>query len=146
MKFKTNTHNGFIQPQFIVKNDNENYAYNGINEFSSAGMGYEKDNSILNMVSRFDDSATTKEFVKNFDEVWNDEKLLKDVTDEVVSYISDLYKENSPEFIYYITLYNIFDEFLGKTIQYLTLKEDKRRFRISSDKNIFNFCICHSQL
>lgn len=31
-----------------------------------------------------------------------------------------------------------FDELLGKTIQYLSLKEDKRRFRISLDKNIFN--------
>ena len=34
--------------------------------------------------------------------------------------------------------HDIFEELLGKTIQYLTLKEDKRRFRISSDKNIFN--------
>lgn len=34
--------------------------------------------------------------------------------------------------------HDIFEEILGKTIQYLTLKEDKRRFRISSDKNIFN--------
>ena len=34
--------------------------------------------------------------------------------------------------------HDIFEELVGKTIQYLTLKEDKRRFRISSDKNIFN--------
>jgi hypothetical protein len=112
VSFKTNTNSGFIQPQFIVKNGDQNFSYNGINEFSSAGIGYEKDNSILNMVSRFDDFPTTQELIKNFDEVWNDENLLKDVTDEVVSYISDLYKENSPEYIYYITLYNIFDEFL----------------------------------
>ena len=26
--------------------------------------------------------------------------------------MSDLYKENSPELIYYVTLYNIFTEFL----------------------------------
>ena len=29
-----------------------------------------------------------------------------------MDYIADLYKENSPEFIYYLTLYNIFNEFL----------------------------------
>jgi len=34
--------------------------------------------------------------------------------------------------------HDIFEEIIGKTIQYLTLKEDKRRFRISLDKNIFN--------
>jgi hypothetical protein len=59
-----------------------------------------------------DEIQTTKEFIKNFDEVWNDENTLKDITEEVVNYISDLYKENSPEYIYYLTLYNIFDEFL----------------------------------
>lgn len=34
--------------------------------------------------------------------------------------------------------YEIFDELLGKSIQYLTVKEDKRRFRVSVNKNIFN--------
>lgn len=34
--------------------------------------------------------------------------------------------------------HDVFEEIIGKTIQYLTLKEDKRRFRISIDKNIFN--------
>ncbi len=34
--------------------------------------------------------------------------------------------------------HDVFEEIIGKTIQYLTLKEDKRRFRISLDKNIFN--------
>jgi hypothetical protein len=111
-QFKTNTAKGFIQPQFIVKNNNDNYVYNGINEFSSAGIGYEKDNTILNTVTRYDDFEATKEFIKNFEEVWNDDSILKDVTEEVSSYISNLYKENSPEFIYYITLYNIFNEFL----------------------------------
>jgi SNF2 family DNA or RNA helicase len=112
VKFKTNKLGGFIQPQFIVKNEDSSILYNGINEFSSAGIGYEKDNSILNMVMKSDDYQTTQEYIKNFEAVWNDEQSLKDVTDEVLSYISNIYKENSPEFIYYITLYNIFDEFL----------------------------------
>ena len=54
----------------------------------------------------------TKEFMKNFEEVWKDELALRDITQEVTDYIANLYKENSPEYIYYITLYNIFDEFL----------------------------------
>lgn len=32
----------------------------------------------------------------------------------------------------------IFDELFGKTVQYLSLKEDKRKFRVTLDKNIFN--------
>lgn len=34
--------------------------------------------------------------------------------------------------------FDVFDEILGKTVQYLTLKEDKRKFRVSLSKNIFN--------
>ena len=34
--------------------------------------------------------------------------------------------------------HDIFEELLGKTIQYLTLKEDKRKFRVTLDQNIFN--------
>lgn len=34
--------------------------------------------------------------------------------------------------------HDIFDELLGKTVQYLSLKEDKRKFRVNLDKSIFN--------
>lgn len=37
---------------------------------------------------------------------------MEDVKDVVLDKISAAYKENSPEFIYFITLYNIFSEFL----------------------------------
>ena len=37
---------------------------------------------------------------------------MQDVTDEVLNSISTMYSENPPEFIYYVTLYNIFSEFL----------------------------------
>jgi len=34
--------------------------------------------------------------------------------------------------------HEIFDELVGKTVQYLSVKEDKRKFRVNIDKNIFN--------
>ena len=37
---------------------------------------------------------------------------MQDVTDEVIENIATAYKENAPEFIYFYTLYNIFNEFL----------------------------------
>ncbi len=33
--------------------------------------------------------------------------------------------------------HDLFDELFGKTVQYLSLKEDKRKFRVALDKNIF---------
>ena len=47
-----------------------------------------------------------------FDQIWNDEEKLEDVTDQVCDHIADVYSENSPERIYFVMLYNIFSEFL----------------------------------
>lgn len=112
VEFKTNAGNQYIQPHLNLVNNEKSLVYTGINEFSSAGFGYQKDNAILNQIIKTDDFETTKQYLVNFEEIWTDEKVLKDVTDAVVDYIADLYKENSPEFIYYLTLYNIFNEFL----------------------------------
>jgi superfamily II DNA or RNA helicase len=112
VQFKTNAGNNYIQPHLNLDNNEDKFIYTGINEFSSAGFGYQKDNAILNQIIKTDDFDTTKQYLENFEAIWQDEQALKDVTEEVVDYIADLYKENSPEFIYYLTLYNIFNEFL----------------------------------
>jgi len=112
VKFKTNFGNKYIQPHITLDTKERKFVYMGINEFSSAGFGYEKDNAILHQVIKTDDYDTTKQYMQSFEEIWNDNTILKDVTEEVAGYISNLYKENSPEFIYYLTLFNIFDEFL----------------------------------
>ena len=109
-RFKSNVNNNPIQ-RFLNINDNKTYL--NVDEFSSAGLGYQKDNTIFNPVTKIDDNyEMTKYYLNNFKTLWNDSSLLNDVTSEVVEYISDLYKENSPEFIYYVILYNIFHEFL----------------------------------
>lgn len=109
-KFKSNTNNNPIQ-KFM--NINDRVTYLNVDEFSSAGLGYQKDNTIFNPVTKIDENYDiTKGYLNSFNEIWNNEDILKDVTDEVVDYISDLYKENSPEFIYYVILYNIFKDFL----------------------------------
>lgn len=110
--FKTNKGNGSIAPMLIVDNNEEKSTYLNLNEFSSAGFGYKKDNTVLGAITKMMDSTTTQSFLTNFDNVWNDKNLLEDVTEEVVSYIDNLYKENAPEFIYYLILYHIFNEFL----------------------------------
>jgi SNF2 family DNA or RNA helicase len=112
VRIKTNTSNRYIQPQVVIDNNEHKTTYFGIDEFSSAGFGYENDNAILRNVLKNDDSEMAMEYIRTFDEVWNDPMALQDITDEVADYIANLYKENSPEFVYFLTLFNIFDEFL----------------------------------
>ena len=87
--------------------------YLNVDQFNTIGFGYEKGNSLFTTVTKVDDNyEMTKYYMKSFDELWNDKNNFKDVTDEVIAFLTDLYKENSPEYIYYIILYNIFTEFL----------------------------------
>ena len=112
-EFKSNINSNPIDRFINVESKNKQYTYLNVNEFSTVGLGYEKGNSLFTTVTRIDeDYEMTKYYIKSFEELWNDEENLKNVTNEVVDFISDLYKENSPEFIYYVTLYNIFTEFL----------------------------------
>jgi ERCC4-related helicase len=139
VEFKTNTKHKYIQPHINLINNNDHLVYTGINEFSSAGFGYEKDNSILNQIIKTDNYETTKQFLETFEDIWKDNNLLKDVTEEVVGYIADLYKENSPEYIYYLTLYNIFDEFL-EDISEDELANEKTGFKNSEIwKKLYDF-------
>lgn len=89
----------------------EECAYLPINGFTTTDLGCEKGNNILNFVTKLDVS-NSKALLKSFDEIWNDSKRFSDVTEQVAENISNIYKENAPEFVYFITLYNIFHEFL----------------------------------
>jgi ERCC4-related helicase len=109
---KTNAKNQQIEPIFNLITKDREYVYTSINEFSSAGFGFQKDNSILKQIIKTDDIDTIKQYSQMFNDVWEDPEALEDVTEEVIDYIADLYKENSPEFVYYLVLSRIFDEFL----------------------------------
>ena len=50
-----------------------------------------------------------------FTEVWNDEQLVKDVKQDVLLYLGKLYANQSPQFIYYLTLFHLFRDFLDGT-------------------------------
>jgi hypothetical protein len=48
-----------------------------------------------------------------FYELWNDSALVADVKSEVLQYLDQLYQNHAPEFIYYKTLFHVFESFLA---------------------------------
>lgn len=109
--FKSNiTPNGI--PNFIYVDNGENESvYMPINGFTSTDLGYEKDNMMFNLINKLDGDYT-RQFFNQFKNVWDDDATLEDVTTSITDYISSAYIDNTPEYIYFITLYNIFNEFL----------------------------------
>lgn len=105
--FKSNVTNenmmGFINV------DDKNYM--PVTGFTTVDLGCERGNNAYSMIQKTG-SPFSESYIKLFDDLWNDKNRLQDVTDEVIENISAAYNENSPDFIYFVTLYNIFNEFL----------------------------------
>lgn len=110
-QFRTNTTHEGMNNFFVVDNSKETYTYIPMNSFTAVDLGCERGNNISNMSTRLENPAS-KEFMNLFESVWQDKDKLTDVTSEVIDMISTVYQENSPELIYFMTLYNIFNEFL----------------------------------
>ena len=106
--FKSNTTQEQM-PGFITVDES---TYMPINGFTTVDLGCERGNNVYNFVTRTEASENSRQYLRLFDELWRDDTRLQDVTDEVLENISTAYRENSPEFIYFFTLYNIFSEFL----------------------------------
>ena len=80
--------------------------------FTTVDLGCERGNNAYNVVMRTEANENGRQFIRLFDEIWQDERRLQDVTDIVLESITTAYRENSPEFIYFYALYNIFNDFL----------------------------------
>lgn len=112
VKFRSNTTSGSLNGMINIENEEGCKSYMPINSFTTVDLGYEKGNYLSNMVNKFEDHIYSNQLLDTFDSIWNDEDKVQDVTETIIEYISTVYKENSPEFIYFVTLYNIFSSFL----------------------------------
>ena len=109
--FKSNIADVPMQ-QFACVESSSDTAYMPLSGFTAVDLGYQKGNAVSSFVNKLDEPELTKTYINLFDQLWNDTEKLEDVTQRLCEHISTVYKENSPESIYYFMLYNIFNEFL----------------------------------
>ena len=84
------------------------------NAFTLEGLGYERRPGMVTGVSHFQTTQEAAGLKAMFEGVWNNPQLVEDVTDEVLAQVQTLYRENPPEFIYFLTLYHIFRDFMDE--------------------------------
>ena len=109
--FKSNVTGENMNGFMTVESSTEQTAYIPINGFTTVDLGCERGNNSYNMVTAFE-APNSLQFVQLFESLWNDKEKMQDVTNIVIDNISNVYNENSPEFIYFMTLYHVFSEFL----------------------------------
>ena len=113
-KFKSNTTKSAMQQFMHLDDAGSSKAYMPISGFTAPDLGYKKGDAVSNFVTEFDELMHTGMYLQLFNEIWNDEDKVQDVTESICTYIESVYQENSPERIYFLMLYNIFHDFLDE--------------------------------
>ena len=110
--FKSNRSKAPMQQFACVQAGNIDTAYMPLHGFTAVDLGYQQGNAVSNLVNKMDEAPFAATYLSLFDQIWNDPEKLEDVTAQICEHIASVYQENSPESIYFLMLYNIFNEFL----------------------------------
>jgi SNF2 family DNA or RNA helicase len=138
--FRSNkTHAPMQQFACVTKEGAERLVYMPINGFTAVDLGYQPGNAVSSLITKLDEAPITQTFLDTFNQIWNDDEKLEDVTVEICDQIATVYQENSPESIYFLMLYNIFNEFLDD-ISEDVLPNDRTGYQNTIIwKKLFNF-------
>ena len=138
VRFKTNTSNKPMQGFFNIKTEDDLLTYMPFNEFTTTELGCERGDSMFQTILRLP-SPNSDTYLKNFNDLWEDHEDFTDVTEAIIENIENVYRENAPDFIYFVTLYNIFNEFL-EDISEDVLPNEATGFKSSQIWNkLYNF-------
>ena len=101
------------QKMYIMEqNDGEDSYIFGSSDFTSSGLGVVSSNK-SEMNTYMKDTASTQTMLDLFNKAWSDNEKVKDVKKALLESLEVVYRENTSEFIYFVTLYNIFKDYLS---------------------------------
>lgn len=99
---------------FHVENrDGTSATIHGTSDFTSSGLGYTYSPN-LEMNTVVTEPRMTKQYLQWFEDLWSHPEYVEDVKDELLLRIEQIFQANSPEFIYFVTLYHIFKDYLDE--------------------------------
>ena len=111
----------------------------GSSNFTVRGLGLSQGGNNIELNLIVDGNRDRQELKEWFTEVWNDRELTKDVKQDVLCYLAMLYANQSPQFIYYLTLFHLFRDYLDGTRD---LDDDLRRVALPDThvwRTLFSF-------
>lgn len=85
--------------------------FNGIHGFTCTDLGCERGDSMFYNIQVLDKTEGAS-LITVFEQIWNDNINMIDVTPAVLEKISTVFQNNDPDFIYFISIYHIFHEFI----------------------------------
>jgi chaperonin cofactor prefoldin len=108
-----------LQNLFHIENpDGSAIAIHGSSSFTSTGLGAVPSNG-YEMNTCFTTPGETVSLLKWFDSIWSNSEATRDVKPDLMSQLETIFASKPPELVYFLTLYNVFQNYLGE------LEEDK---------------------
>jgi len=86
----------------------------GSSNFTVRGLGLGAAGNNIELNLEVDSNRDRRDLKAWFDEIWNDQALVEDVKSDVLQYLAQLYQNHAPEFVYFKTLYHIFERYLSE--------------------------------
>lgn len=111
----------------------------GSSNFTVSGLGLAPSGNNLELNLVVDSCRDRKELKQWFDELWNSPTLVRDVKADVLRYLQKLHANQSPQFVYYLTLFHLFRHFLDGTRD---IEENLRRIALPDTeiwRSLFSF-------
>ena len=112
VEFKSVTEQSYSNQIMSILTKDEGISILGNKSFSTLGLGYTYTDSILTNTF-LDNTEMTKQYIQIFDTLWNNSELVEDIKTNILNHLEQLYQNNTTEYLYYVTLYNIFRDYLG---------------------------------
>ena len=94
-----------------LQSADNSFAIHGSATLSPTGLGDIRSDG-LQMNTGISDAETTKQLIAWFDGIWADETSAKDIKAELIEKLDFIAADQPANFIYFLTLYNIFKDFL----------------------------------
>lgn len=93
-----------------IETDDDTVAVDRLKNFDRKELGY--DSSLFKTTRNIYHAPLSLSYLDEFDSLWQNDEYFRDVTEEFLETLNLAHKEHSPEFLYYVMLYNLFSEFL----------------------------------
>jgi len=130
---------GFLHGKlYHMENNAVEDAILGSSNFTVSGLGLSNRSNIeLNL--EVNDRRDREDLKKWFDELWQNSDLVQDVKQEVLAYLEQLYVDIPPEFIYFKTLFHVFEKFLSEQTDKGLIDENVRLFDTTIWNELYHF-------
>jgi hypothetical protein len=116
VEIRSITRSSFLHGKlYHIQDGNVAHALVGSSNFTVPGLGLHPSGSNIELNLIVTDDRDRSVLLSWFNSLWNNTDLVEDVKDTVLKELARLYENQSPQFIYYLTLFNIFREFLDGT-------------------------------